>query len=190
MQEHKPQSVPNLYCRTKRRTHEQEDGARKATKQNKDRTNSAQPKHSHTFVTITLPQTSSTRTTHNSTAATSTTREISTQAGTGEKKYARKRKYKNCAAPFFCFHFVLQLRRQQKKACTRENPSKPSKRGEKILNYRTPKKKRSVQHCPREESRRYKTAWTQATAFERQQKSTKRSAKRTGGLFVGGVCAP
>lgn len=108
----------------------------------------------------------------------------------GKKKYARKRKYKNCAAPFFCFHFVLQLRRQQKKACTRENPSKPSKRGEKILNYRTPKKKRSVQHCPREESRRYKTAWTQATAFERQQKSTKRSAKRTGGLFVGGVCAP
>lgn len=90
MREHKPQSVPNLYCRTKPRTHEQEDGARKATRKNKDRTNSAQPEHSHTFVTITSPQTSSTRTTYNSTAATSTTREISTQDLEQEEKSTQK----------------------------------------------------------------------------------------------------
>lgn len=186
MQEHKPQSVPNLYCRTKRKTHEQEDGARKATKKIKT-AQTLRSRNTVTFVTITLPQTSSTRTTHNSTAATSTTREISTQAGTGEKKYARKRKYKNCAAPFFLFSLCTSAAQTTEKSLYKRESKQTIKKGEKRLNYRTPKKKK-VYNIARGRSPDATKQPGRRQQRSRDSKSQQKEVRSARGSFCGGVC--
>lgn len=188
MQEHKPQSVPNLYRRTKRRTPEQEDGARKATKKIK----TAQTLRSRNTVTR-LSQLRYHRPRvpeqHTIALLLLVRRKSPHKLEQGEKKYARKRKYKNCAAPFFCFHFVLQLRRQQKKACTRENPSKPSKRGKKIK-LQNSKEKKKYTTLPAGEVQTLQNSLDAGNSVRETAKVNKKKCEAHGGLFVGGVCAP
>lgn len=101
---------------------------------------------------------------HNSTAATSTKREISTEA---KEVHIKKRIAKiKIVQPLFVFTLYFSCA-DNRKEFTRGNPSKQSKRGKKkLLNYRT--KCRNTARGRRPEAT---AAWAQqATVFERQQK--------------------
>lgn len=189
MQEHKPQSVPNLYCRTKRRTHEQEDGARKATKKIK----TAQTLRSQNTVTR-----SSQLRYHRPRVPEQHTIALLLLVLRGKSPHKLERGKKSTQENvnikivqplFFVFTLYFSCADNRKKLVQERIQANHQKGGKKIK-LQNSKEKKKCTTLPAGGVQTLQNSLDAGNSVRETAKVNKKKCEAHGGLFVGGVCAP